>query len=290
MSAPVPVFIGGAARSGTTLVADMLGFHPALSPVYETDFVLDLGGLIFGGQGPALEELGAAVMSYMDQWTRPLPLRPHNKRDYEQYHHGPHYILFDRTFGLQRTAELIDGLSQGRAVDSFREFVQALFQEHCRLDGKPRWVNKTPRYVLILPTLRHVFPNLRFIHCVRDGRDAACSALTRGWGLDGFKQAAAWWVNSVRAGIEFGRQFPDQYIEVRYEDLLCQSAASIERMLTWVGETGDAADIVTKYQQGKVRIDPSRIGVWRRTLTSEDQKVFQDTAGDMLAHFGYPQS
>jgi hypothetical protein len=40
MSTFRPVFIGGAGRSGTTLVVDLLGTHANLSPVYETNFVL----------------------------------------------------------------------------------------------------------------------------------------------------------------------------------------------------------------------------------------------------------
>ncbi|WP_404454406.1 sulfotransferase [Virgibacillus necropolis] len=34
-----PMFIGGAERSGTTLLVDLLGLHSNISPVYETDFV-----------------------------------------------------------------------------------------------------------------------------------------------------------------------------------------------------------------------------------------------------------
>ncbi|SES71567.1 Sulfotransferase family protein [Salinibacillus kushneri] len=30
-----PMFIGGAGRSGTTLLVDLIGLHPNISPVYE---------------------------------------------------------------------------------------------------------------------------------------------------------------------------------------------------------------------------------------------------------------
>ena len=139
-----PVFIGGAGRSGTTLVVDMLGLHPRISPVYETDFVMQLGKLLFSGRERSAADLRAQVTRCMDEWTKPLPLRPHHKREHEQFHHGPHYILFDRPFALERTAELLREALAGRAAQGFRQFVVSLFEEHCRRDGKPRWVNKTP--------------------------------------------------------------------------------------------------------------------------------------------------
>jgi hypothetical protein len=224
----------------------------------------------------------------MEQWTRPLPLRPHNKREYEQYHHGPHYILFDRPFAMQRTAALMDALAEGRQpVRSFRDFVLSLFEEHSRRDGKPRWVNKTPSYVLELPLLAGIFPDMRFVHCIRDGRDTACSAMTRSWGPRDLDQAAAWWVNNVRPGVEFGRRFPDRYLEVRFEDLLLEPEKTLGRMLAWLGEAGDPAEIVRRYRGNQIRIDPSRIGDWRRNFSDDDRRTFQDVAGEMLAHFGY---
>ncbi len=282
-----PVFIGGAGRSGTTLVVDMLGLHPCISPVYETDFVMQLGKLLFSGRQWSAADLRAKVTRCMDEWTKPLPLRPHNKREHEQFHHGPHYILFDRPFALERTAELLREALAGRAAQGFRQFVVSLFEEHCRLDGKPRWVNKTPAYVRSLPMLEAIFPNMRFIHCVRDGRDTACSAVTRPWGPSDYRKAAEWWVNNVKPGIEFGRQYPDQYYEIRFEDLVRRPAESLGGMLGWLGEEGDANEVLRHYQDGHVRLDPSRIGEWERAFSPEDRKAFQELAGPILDHFSY---
>jgi len=288
MESTIPIFIGGAGRSATTLVVDMLGLHPALSPIYETAFVLEIAHLLFGIRPLTLEQMRLEVTNCMDKWTLPLPFPPHNKRPYEQFRHGPHYILFDRPFAMQKTVELLDRLAAGHdRVESFRAFVLALFEEHARRDGKPRWVNKTPAYVLQLPLIGRIFPGMRFIHCIRDGRDTARSAMTRNWGPRDLKDAAAWWVNRVRQGVEYGRLHPEQYFEVRFEDLLLEPEKTLGGVLAWLGENADTADIVHKYQGGSVRIDPSRIGDWRRTFSDNDRRTFQDVAGEMLAHFGY---
>lgn len=282
-----PVFIGGAGRSGTTLVVDMLGLHPRISPIYETDFVLQLAGLLFGEHGLSLQEIRGRVIRRMDEWTRPLPFRPHSKRDYEQFHHGPHYILFDRAFALERTTELLKQVAAGRATDGFRDFVLTLFEEHCRRDGKVRWVNKTPAYVNHLPLLRALFPTMRFIHSIRDGRDTACSAVTRSWGPQNYRKAAAWWANRVKRGVAFGRKYPEQYLEVRFEDLVQNPIEHLGRMLTWLDEEGRSEEILRFYQEDGVRLDSSRIGEWRRTFSQEDNRAFWELAGEMLVHFGY---
>src|SRR5262249_58185450 len=99
MSTFRPVFIGGAGRSGTTLVVDLLGSHASLSPVYETNFVLGVARELLAAR--PLAESAAAVRGLMHQWTESLPQRPHFKRPHEQYLHGPHYLLFGRDHALE---------------------------------------------------------------------------------------------------------------------------------------------------------------------------------------------
>lgn len=282
-----PVFIGGAGRSGTTLLADVLGLHPRFSPVYETEFVILLARLLLAKTAAPLAEIERRIVQCMDDWTRPLPSRPHSKREYERFHHGPHHVRFTREFALQRTDELLSELRAGRRAEALRRFVTALFCEHCRQDGKLRWINKTPAYVLCLPQLRQVFPDMRFIHCIRDGRDAACSAMTRHWGPSDFRQAATWWLRNVKPGVAFGRAYPAQYFEVRYEDLVRAPADCLGRLLAWLGEPGGAEEMLVDYHQRGVRLDPSRIGDWERTWSPADRVSFSNTAGGMLAHFGY---
>jgi hypothetical protein len=281
-----PLFIGGAGRSGTTLVVDMLGLHPARSPIYETSFVVQIGALLFGaGESPLASRLDR-IARYMEEWTRTLPHQPHNKRAHEVYHHGPHYVRFDREFALAQTATLIERAAGGDALAGMRDFVAALFGEHCRIDGKPRWVNKTPSYVQFLPLLGALFPDMRFIHCVRDGRDVACSVLTRPWGPRTYEEAAVWWSRKVRAGLSWSERNPGRCLEVRYEDLLSQPERTLQSMIDFAGEGGDAASLIATYR-GATSLDPSRSGRWRAAFDDEDRARFGAVAGDLLGELGY---
>jgi hypothetical protein len=280
------VFIGGAGRSGTTLVADMLGLHPLLSPVYETDFVLQLMSLVVG-KPVRVKTLQRDIIRIMDEWTKPLPHRPHNKREHEKFHHGAHHILFDRPLAMDQTRRFIEEVTGDRALAGLRTLVQNLFAEHCRLDGKPRWINKTPDYVQQLPALHELFPHLRFIHCIRDGRDIACSVITRPWGPKTIPEGAVWWKDKIQSGVQFGKAHPDQYLEVRYEDVVRDPAAQLRQILAWLGEEDCAAEMLEHYQGGVVSLDESRIGDWKTRFSADDLHAFSEQAGDLLKHFGY---
>jgi len=279
-----PLFIGGAGRSGTTLVVDMLGLHPARSPVYETSFVVQVGAALFGNA--PLDARLSRVAAYMDQWSRTLPHQPHNKRPHEVYHHGPHYVRFSREFALARTADLIERAASGDAAGGMRDFVRALFDEHCRIDEKPRWVNKTPAYVQMLPMLHALFPDMRFIHCVRDGRDVACSVLTRPWGPRTYEEAARWWSRKVLAGRAWAARNPERCLEVRYEDLLAHPARTLQAMIDFAGEEGDAGELLEAYRGATAR-DPSRSGRWRAAFDDSDRGRFGEVAGELLGALGY---
>jgi len=288
MNQDQPVFIGGAGRSGTTLVVDMLGLHPRLSPVYETDFVLQLMSLVLG-QPLRVKTLQKDIIRIMDEWTKPLPHRPHNKREHEKFHHGAHHILFDRPLAMDQTRRFLEEVASGRAIAGLRALVHSLFSEHCGLDDKPRWINKTPDYVQQLPTLHKLFPDLRFIHCIRDGRDIACSVITRPWGPKTVPEAAAWWRGKIESGVQFGKAHPEQYLEVRYEDVVRDPAAQLRQILAWLGEEDCSAQMLEHYQGGVVSLDESRIGDWKARFSADDLRAFAGQAGALLEHFHYDE-
>lgn len=231
---PAPIFIGGAGRSGTTLVVDRIGLHPNISPIYETDFAVQIVGILSSNL-PTQEAMGQ-IWNFMDKWTRQLPNRPHNKRDHERYHHGPHYLLFDRQTVLQRTRLFLEDVARGRAMTGLASMMSDLFAVHTRLDRKTRWANKTPSYVQLLPLLERMFPDMKFIHCVRDGRAVAASVLSRPWGPKTPEQAAAWWKRKAGAGLDYAASRPERVRVVHYEELVQHPAVALGPIIRWIGE------------------------------------------------------
>ena len=281
-----PVFIGGLGRSGTTLLADVMGFHPELSPVYETAFVVKLIRLL---SYPApYHQVCHDVRALMDTWTKHLPHRPDNKREYERYAHGAHHVLFSREYAMHRTQQLLAEIAADPVV-AVRGFVLDLFREHANIDGKPGWVSKVPAYLQHAPVLRLLFPELVMVHIVRDVRDVVASTLTRSWGPRTARVGAQHWVAGLQSARAFSQRYPGQLVEVRYEDLLREPEGTLRTVFSGIG-LELPSDLVARYAAAADGFQPSRIGAGRRDLSSEDLRTVAEVAGPTLEAWGYPTS
>ena len=96
-----------------------------------------------------------------------------------------------------------------------------MFALYTSRQGKARYAEKTPINVLHIELLADVFPEARFIHLIRDGRDVALSYLDTDFGASSLPEAAVQWRRFVRKGRRSGaRVGAHRYQEVRYEDLV----------------------------------------------------------------------
>ncbi len=280
-------FIGGVGRSGTTLVVDMLGLHSRLSPIYETEFVTPFLESVEAGD---LEKLKQALQYSID-WAKPLPHRPHNKREHERYHHGPHYVLFTKKHMGESVRAFVENLDPSNIAEKVDRLVRDLFRVHCDLDGKELWINKTPVYVVHLPGLKRVFSKMKFIHCIRDGRDVACSMTTRSWGPDNFLDIAKIWKNQIALAREFAGAHPSDYMEFRYEDLVLDPRPCLEKLFEFLGVEDESAALLETYAAHKdgISLTKSPLGNWKSKFSGEEKSEFWRLAGDTLAELGYPK-
>lgn len=144
------------------------------------------------------------------------------------------------------------------------ELARSAFERHLaghdRAHGAP-WGWKLCESLYALPVLDYLLPGARFVHLVRDGRDVAfCDHKAptdafwrkvyfdtdrmrtwRGMPLDpGWYRRRAHlfnarhWVNSVGVGRAYGMMLRERYLEVRYEDLCRDFAATASRVLRFV--------------------------------------------------------
>ncbi len=290
MSIDAPVFIGGAGRSGTTLLVDMLGLHSRLSPIYETDFVIALGQILFASPGLNPDQVESRCRSMMSDWAKDLPHRPDNKASHERFHHGPHHVLFTREHAMEAIEELLISVRSTDRHVAFRACLDRLFGIHIGLDSKPRWINKTPAYVMSTCFLASVYPEMLFINCIRDGRDVACSMGAR-VGSRNFDYFARWWRGRVQAAFAFQKAHPSKVKNVIYEDLLANPELVLGEVLDFVGESNlEVETMLRRYTSTGVVLDPSRTGRWLERFSQNDADRFWDIAGVELERLGYAQS
>lgn len=310
-----PVFVVGVGRSGTTLLANLLGSHPMLSPIYETPFVRNLLLLCeyacwFWGHSLsrkiASTFLDFAVqkrfLTLLEKYRRKceeyrrevlsMPdfdaLRAQRIRQtYESFPFKDPMVLFDLDVLITETDRFLKALQEGPLAEDeifglARQYLNRLFSMHCERHNKPFWLNKTPRLLLCLNSLSKLYPTAKCIHIVRDGRDVAASNLTLAWGPDTIKAAAARWKGRLVARKRFD---PKRlaYMEVHYEDLIRSPAEALRRVCRFATLGSEPVDdIVSRFE-----IYDQSVGRWRAVLSPRDRTVFAKVAGDLLIELGY---
>ena len=287
-NAPMP-FIIGAPRSGTTLLRFMLDAHSQLAIPPETGFF---------SRADALVGDGADADAFVHQIT-----------------HFPEHLPAWSDYGIDsgNLRNELERINPFTAAAGFRAF----YRMYARRFGKNRWGDKTPLHSRHLGTIRRILPEARFIHIIRDGRDAALS-LREMWFSPGreIETQAKHWRDWVVAAREAGAGHPD-YLEVRYEELIADPAAVLQRVCVFIDlpyekemlsyhlrvperlkEHGtrlriDGNVVVThekRLDQARLTTQPpdsSRVLAWKESMTGDERERFEALAGPLLRELGY---
>lgn len=235
-----PVFIFGVHRSGTTLTRDLLDHHPALS-------VLPAEGTMFTNFEWHLSRLKPdGWMRYLGcEWLRRLA-NPINQQPYwllgRSSEEDSPYVGFARA--LMAWWPLVEARI-GARITAWPLVAIALAYAHCTAGfgaASPllRWVEKTPANEHFLPRLMTEFPEAKLIHVVRHPfavyashrRAAQDSARALGDESRILHQMHRSYRVAAARSLE---PASDSYLLVRYEDLLADTAASVQRMATFLG-------------------------------------------------------
>lgn len=292
------VLLGGQNRSGTTLLSVVLDAHPDLVVGPELDFTepSDLGPLI----GQAIEMLAA---------SDPRVLGPGTDTADPFWYDSAHFVKQCRRFGLSLgdvanavtsvMAELGTDLTdlEDRCV-----LVDRLGNLRRERLGVKRWGMKLQRRIRYVDTYAEIWPNAKFLHIVRDGRDLAASHLhsVPEWGFKTIHEAATQWlyiVSRPHTVVPAGR-----YLEIRYEDLVTDPPGAITRMTEFLGVPFDPAMLRhAEFEHSLFQcpwahpaaeaaakpIAPDRIGRHKRDLTAAQIAEFEAIAGAELERLGY---
>jgi tRNA (mo5U34)-methyltransferase len=193
---------------------------------------------------------------------------------------------FDWRWGL-------DYLRSGTSEEMRDDFEQTLDLHLAQRPDTPLWGWKHPHSYILLPFLAERFPQMRFVHVIRDGRDIAFSknhnqvshygeaALGRpGDGADPVRRIEYWaWANE-RAADHSAALFGDRALRVRLEDLCADPEAETTRILEFL----DAAEL------DPLPVDivepPPTLGCGRR-VDGKVAEMLETAAGPTLRRFGY---
>ncbi|MQA87837.1 MAG: hypothetical protein GEV03_25240 [Streptosporangiales bacterium] len=116
--------------------------------------------------------------------------------------------------------------------------------------GKPRWGDKRPMYDQHLDAIFAMFPDAQFVHLVRDPRATVASVRRVGWSGGDVVAPTELWGRSLRAVDAWrGRLAPDQLLEIRYEDLVMEPRATMERVCGFLGLAAEGIDNMLAFHE-----------------------------------------
>ena len=278
------LFIVGCPRSGTTLLRRLVDTHPLVAVIDEMRWIAS-----FFERREGLTPEGLVTPDLVDR-----------------------LLAYDRFATLEISREQL-----GRLIDTsdpvpYPNFVSAIFDLYGQAQGKSLVGDKTPRYVRRIPTLHALWPEAKFVHLIRDGRDVCMSAISWSrayklarrsstWTEDPITTAAVWWEWHVRLGREDGGSLaPKLYHEVSYEELVSRPAKTCETLCDFLDVPYD--DAMLKFHEGRTKMKPGRdakrawlpitsgLRDWSEQMPSEDLERFEAAAGDLLGELGYPRA
>jgi len=232
-----PFFIVGCGRSGTTLLRLVLSGHSRIEIPPETWFLLPLVERL-----PLTDELTPAQVEEAIELIT---------GDYR----WPDMQIAAADFARQ---------ARGLAEPRITTLMGLIYGDHLRREGKPRFGDKTPPYIGILPQIAILYPDARFIHVIRDGRDVAASF------IDVHFHGGVWdrefeWRRAVSLGLEYrASALAERILEVRYEEMVQDLEATTRRVCAFLGEAFEPGMLA--FQESIRRKVPARELVVHRSL------------------------
>lgn len=270
-----PFFVLGAARSGTTMFRLMLNRHSRLAIPFESHFLKQI----------------------LAEFPTDGPLGPHEAKRVAEL------VIGERNFRAWHVEpeRVREGLGR-LAPAPLAVLVDALYRLEIAESGKPRWGDKTPLYYLCWRPLMGLFPHSKLIHIVRDGRDVSRSLAKVGWHGPTEQDRARYWGQRVELAHAAARELgPGRNLIIRYEDLVLETRATLERVCDFLQEEfeppmlrffEDARRHLSDLDgdvHGKLERSPrpEDVGRWREEMPSADRLQFEAVAGESLRLMSY---
>ena len=302
------VYIGGAGRSGSTLLDMLMGNSPLVQSVGEVH------RLSWYARTDRESCTCGESVTTCPFWGR---VESEAVKAYQGESKGPLMQELDPMLRPEDLSWFLNQVEKGILVLGnrmlFRSFLRGLAPKHLaalqnsyfwyemirRATGKPIILDSTkdPR------RLRALFlfepESFKLIFLVRDGRAVAASDMRR-TGVD-MRTAAGRWVDANRRSLVAQRGIPADKIHfVRYEDLCTDPGAQVERVCRFIGidfspeflnldkdESHNIGGNPMRFRKGEraIKLDNR----WVEQLSPRDLDVFLSVAGAMNAKFGFTE-
>lgn len=282
-----PIFVVGTPRSGTTLMAKVLGRHSRLFMPGETHFFDDvyahresLGDL---AHAEARNKVAARLADH-----------------YERYWETPDQERVDRIMREQPEA----WVNWRDGMRNYRDALSGFMEMQMALEAKARWGNNAPRDIFNIDEILAFYPQAKFVVCVRDPRDFLLSYKGK-WTVTGDEHVerlrklyhpvitSLLWKSSMRQLACIKKKVPaGNWIIARYEDMVkapedtvrCICAVLEENFEPHMLAVEESNSSTGQQQKG---IFATSVQRWRSELTPAEIAVAQRLTQGEMQELGY---
>jgi hypothetical protein len=254
-----PIIIGGAPRSGTTLIRSLVGKHPQIACPQSEVFIF-----------PAKKNMH----------------------------------LYFNLLGFSQKEALEFGEFSGAP-----EFSAKALKIFAAINDKPHMAIKAPIHNLCIEKIFRYFPNARYIHVIRDGRDVACSLrhfpkriISKGeiqpvYSKNPFRSCIKTWKLHVAEGFK-GKKFKG-YFEVKYEDAVTNLSETMKKVFDRLNLPSIPEETLKDFFKDEIDdyhiqslevgkpLYNSSVGRWKTDMSEKEKRLFQRLAGDLSMELGY---
>lgn len=223
-------------------------------------------------------------------------------KDYEHLQHLVEDILAHDRVQLWDAALDASAILNRSRPNDFPSVVAATHAAYATAKGKERWANIDIANLDSMHMLNDWFPDAKFLHIVRDGRDVALSHQTMPYGSGNIAECAEAWERRITINLRVGHVLgPSRYAVVRYEDLILEPENALAKVCRFL-EVEFSPEMI-HYQQmvaEKVpedrkwlwpaldkQLDRTKVGRWRHSMSKNQRAVFESIAGDLLRKLDY---
>lgn len=230
-----PIFVVGCARSGTTLVRQILNAHSAIAIMPESSYV----SVIVNQNRPfRLDNLLKKITS--------LPL------------------LGEMGLSEDEFREKASGLASPDHGKLFR----LMMEMYGKMHGASLVGEKTPNHLLHMDVLQSYFPDCKFIYIIRDPRAVVSSWRHVPWSTGSDLHSAGVWFRYERRGGELLKTIKNVY-RIKYEALVAEPESQIKLICDFIGVAYEPGMLkFNESQQKMVNLDKEP---WKKGISDEIQ-------------------
>ncbi|HKZ90560.1 MAG TPA: sulfotransferase [Candidatus Limnocylindrales bacterium] len=302
-TSPEAIFIVGVSRSGTTLARRILDRHSLIAIATENHY---LGHLLswegarhyFRRAGDLRED--EAVRLLVDLVYSPEFQRRSRLRELSPYWRW----LTSKVPPADMEARLLASDRTERGI------FEAFLRIYADRRGKVIIGEKTPAHLAFVETLLAWFPDARVVHCMRDPRAIYVSELRRRteqavgfpyrqlvripalMALFVLLQVTWAWATAVHRHRELSRRFQDQYLLLRFEDLVRAPQETVAGLCRSLGVELEPRMLEQKVTSrgamvGAMGFDAGAADRWRLHIRPGARRAIEELLGSRLAEMGY---